>query len=240
MIKIENFTKKYNNYIAVNNFNMLCKKGEITGIIGPNGAGKTTILKAITGRHFGVGKITIENHDINEDFSIIRNLTGFVVEQTELPGEYTVREYLLIKAELHGLKKEALKNAFTDITKKCSLEDVLNFKIKTLSKGYKERLNFAQALIYNPPVLVLDEPVTGLDPSQIIQMRKLILSLKNKHTILLSTHLMQEAESLCDRIYIINKGSLVDFGTKEEICKKNNSQTLEEAYFKLIDLGDKK
>ena len=191
MIKIENFTKKYNNYIAVNNFNMLCKKGEITGIIGPNGAGKTTILKAITGRHFGVGKITIENHDINEDFSIIRNLTGFVVERTELPGEYTVREYLLIKAELHGLKKEALKNAFTDITKKCSLEDVLNFKIKTLSKGYKERLNFAQALIYNPPVLVLDEPVTGLDPSQIIQMRKLILSLKNEHTILLSTHLMQ-------------------------------------------------
>ena len=215
---------------------MLCKKGEITGIIGPNGAGKTTILKAITGRHFGVGKITIENHDINEDFSIIRNLTGFVVEQTELPGEYTVREYLLIKAELHGLKKEALKNAFTDIT----IKDLKNKCYRTLSGGQQQRVLLARALCATKSLLLLDEPVTGLDPSQIIQMRKLILSLKNEHTILLSTHLMQEAESLCDSIYIINKGCLVDFGTKEEICKKNNSQTLEEAYFKLIDLGDKK
>ncbi|WP_294429983.1 ABC transporter ATP-binding protein [uncultured Treponema sp.] len=230
MIEIKSFSKKYSSHasgVAVKDFSMTCRKGEITGILGLNGAGKTTVLKAICGRHFATsGEILVDGVNVSENPEKVRNLTGFVAEVPQFPEEFTVSEYLLMCAQLHGIKKiPSLKNL--------SLEELLPKKIRTLSKGQRERVNFAQALIYEPSVLVLDEPASGLDPAQIINMRNLIKSLKNDHTIILSTHLMQEVESLCDFVYIIHNGRLAASGTKEDIASSFCCKNLEEAFFKI-------
>ncbi|MBQ0050960.1 MAG: ABC transporter ATP-binding protein [Treponema sp.] len=232
-VKIEGFTKRYKDFLAVEDFSMECREGQITGILGPNGAGKTTILKAICGRHFATsGTVIVNETEAEEEIEDVRNSTGFVMEEPDLPGEYTVQEYLQTVLSLHNSEKvtgDYVKNLF----EKLSLDELKSKKIKKLSKGQKQRVNFAQALIYNPKVLVLDEPATGLDPAQILTMRKLVQSLKQNHTILISTHLMQEVEALCDYIYIMNHGRCVAKGTKEQIILTTNAINLEEAFFKL-------
>ncbi len=234
MIELIGFSKNYKNFTAVNDFSIKCESGKITGILGPNGAGKTTILKAVCARHFASkGKVLINGFDACEDAEQIRSLTGFVTEQENLPGEYFVHEYLSQMADLHGLSKDEKLSAIKRVSKECDLDDIVTKKIRTLSKGQRERVNFAQALIHNPPVLVLDEPASGLDPAQILRMRKLVTSLKENHTILLSTHLMQEVDALCDTIFIINRGKLVASGTAEDIKKQTSCKTLEDAFFKL-------
>ncbi|MBP5284051.1 MAG: ABC transporter ATP-binding protein, partial [Treponema sp.] len=203
MIELENFTKKYGSKTVVSGINMTCRKGLITGILGPNGAGKTTILKAVTARHFATsGNVRINGTDCQDDFIKVRSLTGFVTENPSFPEEYKVFEYLEQVMTLHESPRKNLEK----VRELCSLDDVWENRISTLSKGYRERLNFAQCLIYEPQILVLDEPASGLDPNQILKMRSLVKSLKKDHTILLSTHLMQEVESLCDYIYIISGG----------------------------------
>ena len=231
MIELKNFSKEYDSFKAVSNLSYTFEKGTITGILGPNGAGKTTILKALTGRHFASeGKVIFsETIDAAQAPEKIRNLTGFVEETASLPGEYTVKEYITFVAELHGCNQAAVEN----VIKKCSLEKYKNKKINSLSKGYKERVNFAQALVYNPEILILDEPASGLDPQQIVNMRALVKDLSKDHTIILSTHLMQEVEALCEKVLIINHGKLLAQGTKDEIVKNTVTKNLEEAFFKL-------
>lgn len=231
MIELKNFSKEYDSFKAVSNLSYTFEKGTITGILGPNGAGKTTILKALTGRHFASeGKVIFsETIDASQAPEKIRNLTGFVEETASLPGEYTVKEYITFVAELHGCNQAAVEN----VIKKCSLEEYKNKKINSLSKGYKERVNFAQALVYNPEILILDEPASGLDPQQIVNMRALVKDLSKDHTIILSTHLMQEVEALCEKVLIINHGKLLAQGTKDEIVKNTVTKNLEEAFFKL-------
>ena len=252
---------------AVSDINMTCEKGCITGILGLNGAGKTTILKAITARHFATsGSVLVEGIEAGENAEQVRNLTGFVEEEPKLPGEYTVEEYLNMVASLHGQKIPCMdagtrakrefserkfsyesKNPRTDFLfeesvwqyeNSLSISDLLPKKIKTLSKGQRQRVNFAQALIYNPSVLVLDEPASGLDPAQIINMRSLVKSLKADHTILLSTHLMQEVDSLCDKVYILHEGKIAASGRPDEIASQFKCKNLEEAFFKITSASD--
>ncbi|MBR1405172.1 MAG: ABC transporter ATP-binding protein [Treponema sp.] len=238
MIELQNFSKSYsskNDSFAVKDFSMVCKKGEITGLLGLNGAGKTTILKAICARHFATnGSVLVERLNASEESEQVRELTGFVAEEPHFPEEYTVFEYLNMVAELHGMNSKTRMN--TD-ERGLDITELLHKKIRTLSKGQRERVNFAQALIYNPSVLVLDEPASGLDPAQIVNMRKLVKSLKSDHTILLSTHLMQEVEALCDRVYIIHEGKLAASGTAEEIARSSGCKNLEEAFFKITTTG---
>ena len=274
MIELTHFSKSYSSQKtpAVADFSMTCEKGEITGLLGPNGAGKTTILKAICARHFATsGSVLIEGVDASEESEKVRNLTGFVQEEPNLPSEYTVEEYLHMVAELHGIndlkpqittdlhrldadnsvissERSESRNLVAEenrcldyarhdnapsLTESLSLTELLSKKIRTLSKGQRSRVNFAQALVYNPKVLVLDEPASGLDPAQIIAMRNLVKSLKADHTILLSTHLMQEVESLCDKIYVIHEGKCVAHGTADKIIAETGAKNLEEAFFRL-------
>lgn len=232
MVSLVDFTKAYNSSVAVDKVNMNFEKGKITGILGPNGAGKTTILKAICARHFATkGKVLVNQIDAQEESEKIKKITGFVEESAVLNSSLTVREYLKFKAELYKVPAEKIESTI----KLCSLEEVKNKKVKNLSKGYMERVNFAGALIYDPEVLILDEPATGLDPAQIIKMRSLVKELACDKTIILSTHLMQEAEALCDKIYILNRGKVLAEGSIEEICKLTGCSDLEKSYFTLIE-----
>ena len=236
MIELSDFTKSYakKSHPAVDHVSLVCKKGQITGLLGLNGAGKTTILKAICARHFPTyGTVRVEGYDSFEDTEKVRLVTGFVTENALLPSSYTVHEYLSMRSSMLEIPESSIAEAVKRVADLCSLDDVLGKKIRSLSKGYKERVNFAQALIHNPPVVVLDEPASGLDPSQIIRMRSLVKSLKKDHTIILSTHLMQEVEALCDEVYILHNGNIVAQGSAASIADDAKCATLEDAFFKL-------
>ena len=240
MIELIDFSKSYNSKdYAVKNFFMTCKPGKITGLLGINGAGKTTILKAICARHYPTsGKILVNGIDSSLYPEKIKSVTGFVEEQNSSSflqaNDFTVYEYLLFFASLNCEKNRVFERLQT-VKKDFSLEDVWSKKTGKLSQGFKKRVAFACALIHDPEVLVFDEPAGGLDPSQIIKVRQLIKSLKKTHTILLSTHLMQEVDALCDYIYIINKGIRAAFGTAESITKEQNCRNLEQAFLKITE-----
>lgn len=240
MVELKNFTKKYNGFLAADNISCSFEKNLITGILGPNGAGKTTILKAISGRHFPTdGHIFIDSQKYGkiescEEPAKVRNITGFVEELPQLPEDYTVKEYLCEVCDLHSADKKSVLEA----EKLFSLEEVFLKKIKELSKGFRERVNFAQAFVYNPEILILDEPASGLDPAQIVNMRKTVKKLAENHTIILSTHLMQEAESLCDKIIILNHGKVLIAGTIDSITGETKTKNLEEAFFYLVKKSD--
>lgn len=234
MVELKSFSKKYSSHsenFAVKDFSLVCESAKITGILGLNGAGKTTILKAICAQHFATeGQVLVDLLDASEFPQKIRNLTGFVQEEPDLKPNFTVIEYIKMSAMLHNCPLENVEK----VIKECSLEEVKFKKIKTLSKGFRERVNFAQALVYNPPVLVLDEPASGLDPNQIINMRALVKELAKEKTIILSTHLMQEAESLCDTICIIFNGQKKIHGTISQILSETGTKSLEEAFMSLV------
>jgi len=241
MIELINFSKKYGEIYAVNNFSYKFEKGIITGIIGPNGAGKTTLLKALAARHFAtVGDIFITSskyncsYEIRDNLELTKKIIGFVEEIPIFPEEFTVNEFLKFLVDIYGVSESKLE----EIIESCSLEDVLYKKIKIISKGYKERLNFARALLSDSEILILDEPSSGLDPNQIILMRNFIKTLSKNKTIILSTHLMQEAYSLCDKIIIMNQGNMLISGTIEYICSKTNTKNLEEAFLMLTENKD--
>ncbi|WP_147614747.1 ABC transporter ATP-binding protein [Treponema pectinovorum] len=237
MIQLKDFTKFYGDLKALDKVSLTFKDNSITGILGLNGAGKTTLLKALTGRHFASeGEVLFflegeESFNATDFPTRVRQITGFVQENATFINEsqYTVQEYLSFVASIHSCpKKNVLKTL-----EQCSLLEVKNQKIKNLSKGFRERVNFAQALVYEPKILVLDEPASGLDPNQIANMRSLVKDLGKNHTIVLSTHLMQEAQALCQNIVILDKGKFLIQGTIEEICLKTGAKNLEEAFFSL-------
>lgn len=246
MIELIDFKKEYYNIsqktpvFSVNDINIKINKGQIIGLLGPNGSGKSTIIKAICGFHFPTeGKVLVSNeNNVITDIELFpekaMELIGYVPEQSILPGEMKVYDFLEYSGKMHGLSGEKLLQAIKEAVKVCSLEKILSKKIKTISKGYAQRVSFAQAIIHNPPNLILDEPVSGLDPSQIIQMRELIKKLSETKAVLMSTHLLQEVNSLCDEVYIISEGKVVINGSESYITTKTESKNLEEAFFKLI------
>lgn len=234
MIEIEHFCKSYNsrNSFCVKDINITVPEGKIVGLLGPNGSGKTTIMKAVCGFHYpSDGKITVSGINICDENDKAMKLVGYVPEISLLPGEMKVCDLLDYVCTVHNIvnKEEAIKS----VSNECGIEKFLSKKIKTLSKGQQQRVSFAQCLIYNPENLILDEPISGLDPAQIQQMRNLIKKLSAKKAILLSTHILQEINSLCDYIYILCNGKIAAHGSAREIEEMTGCGSLEEAFIKL-------
>lgn len=226
-IVVENLTKQYGPQKAVDNISFRVNTGEILGFLGPNGAGKTTTMKMITtylkptGGNAKVGEFSI--HD--EPESIKRNI-GYLPENNPLYGEMPVIDYLMFVANLQGIEKSKIRERLLEMIILCGLEDEKHKKIGELSKGYKQRVGLAQALIHNPEVLILDEPTSGLDPNQIVEIRELIKKIGREKTVILSSHILAEVEATCDRILIINKGKIVADGTASELRKQSEGHEI--------------
>ena len=217
MIEVKNLTKKYGAHVAVDNISFEVHEGEILGFLGPNGAGKSTTMNILTGYLSATnGTVTINGHDILDEPNEAKANIGYLPEQPPLYPDMTVREYLNF---MFDLKKCPLprQRHIAEICKVLKIENVYGRLIRNLSKGYKQRVGFAQALIGNPPVLILDEPTVGLDPNQIVEIRTLIKMLGKHHTTILSSHILSEIEAVCDRIVIINHGQIVANDTAAEL-----------------------
>lgn len=219
MIEVKNLTKKYGDKLAVNNISFKVEKGEILGFLGPNGAGKSTTMNMLTGYISSTsGHILINGKDILEQPKEAKANIGYLPEIPPLYLDMTVDAYLNFMFDLKKCKLPRRAH-LDDVCGLCKISDVRKRVIKNLSKGYKQRVGLAQALINNPPVLILDEPTVGLDPNQIIEIRSLIKKLGKKHTVILSSHILPEIQAVCDRIIIINKGTVAADGTADEIAK---------------------
>jgi len=220
MIEIQNLTKRYGQITAVNNLNFTVEKGEILGFLGPNGAGKSTTMKIITGYISSTeGSVKVGGYDIMENPREVKKRIGYLPEQPPLYVDMTVYEYLDFVSDLKGVDKRKKAGQIKDIMELVKIGDHRGRLIKNLSKGYKQRVGLAQALIGNPEVLILDEPTVGLDPKQIIEIRKLIKALGNEHTIILSSHILPEVSAVCERVVIINKGEIAAVDTPENLSK---------------------
>lgn len=219
MIEVKNLTKRYGDKLAVNNISFSVEKGEILGFLGPNGAGKSTTMNMLTGYISSTsGHILINGKDILEQPKEAKANIGYLPEIPPLYFDMTVDAYLNFMFDLKKCKLPRRAH-LDDVCSLCKISDVRKRVIKNLSKGYKQRVGLAQALINNPPVLILDEPTVGLDPNQIIEIRSLIKRLGKKHTVILSSHILPEIQAVCDRIIIINKGTVAADGTADEIAK---------------------
>ncbi len=224
-IKVENLTKYYGEQAAVNDISFEVKTGEIVGFLGPNGAGKSTTMKMITTYLTpSNGKIFVDGIDISEDSLAVRKKIGYLPEQNPLYNDMNVVDYLVYAAELQSIDKSKINDAVKKMIKVCGLEDVRHKDIGELSKGYRQRVGLAQALIHDPDVLLLDEPTSGLDPNQIIEIRKLIKDIGKQKTLMLSTHILQEVQASCSRVIIINKGEIVADNTTEALQKQFEGQ----------------
>lgn len=223
MLEVKNLTKAYGEKRAVDDITFTVNRGEILGFLGPNGAGKSTTMNIITGYlSSSEGTVTVDGHDILGDPIKAKAKIGYLPEHPPLYLDMTVREYLDFMYELKKCKLPRQKH-IAEICRLVKIEDVYGRLIKNLSKGYKQRVGFAQALIGNPPVLILDEPTVGLDPNQIIEIRTLIKSLGKHHTVILSSHILPEIEAVCDRIVVINKGVIVADDTPKALSEKYSS-----------------
>lgn len=220
MIEIVNLTKKYGQIKAVDNLNFTVNKGEILGFLGPNGAGKSTTMNIITGYLPSTeGTVKVCGYDILEEPKEVKKRIGYMPELPPLYMDMTVIEYLKFVSELKMVNKKVRKSQLDDIMELVKITHVRNRLIKNLSKGYKQRVGLAQALVGAPEVLILDEPTVGLDPQQIIEIRKLIKALGKEHTIILSTHILPEVSAVCERVVIINKGQIAAIDTPENLSK---------------------
>ncbi|MCA4896614.1 MAG: ATP-binding cassette domain-containing protein [Cytophagales bacterium] len=220
-IKIENLSKRYGAQRAVDNISFEVKAGEILGFLGPNGAGKSTTMKMITGYlSVGDGTIFIGGKKLQESGDEIKRHIGYLQENNPLYLDMPVIEYLGFCAALQGVEKGMINERIRKMVSVCGLNAEKHKKIGELSKGYRQRVGLAQALIHDPEILVLDEPTTGLDPNQIVEIRKLIREIGKEKTVILSTHILPEVEATCDRILIINKGRIVADGTSETLRKQ--------------------
>jgi len=217
-IQVENITKKYGQQLALNNVSFEVKAGEVVGFLGPNGAGKSTLMKILTGYlapNQGIARIC--GLKVDGDKIDFRARIGYLPENNPLYPEMYVKEYLSMVAGFYHLKNR--KKRINEVVEMTGLSTEISKKIGALSKGYRQRVGLAQALIHNPEVLILDEPTSGLDPNQLDEIRNLITSISKEKTVMLSTHIMQEVEAICNRIIIINKGNLVADKTPDEIKK---------------------
>lgn len=216
MIEVENLTKKYGSHVAVDNLSFRVERGMIYGFLGPNGAGKSTTMNMMTGYIAATsGTVKINGYDILKNPEQAKKSIGYLPELPPVYPDMTVYEYLKFVAELKKVKKNERQAQIEDVMNQTQIEDVKGRLIKNLSKGYKQRVGLAQAIIGYPEVIILDEPTVGLDPKQIIEIRELIRELAKKHTIILSSHILSEVSAVCDHIMIISKGKLVASDTPE-------------------------
>ena len=218
MIEVKQLTKHYGITVAAKDVSFSVKKGEVLGFLGPNGAGKTTTMKIITCfMPPTAGTVEVDGYDILENPLAVRSKIGYLPEQTPLYSDMTVESYLYFIAEVRQIHPRDRRERVNKMIETCSLKGVLKKDIGALSKGFKQRVGLAQAMIHDPQILILDEPTSGLDPNQIIEIRKLIKELGKEKTIILSTHILPEVSATCDRVIIINDGQLVASGTPQEL-----------------------
>jgi ABC-2 type transport system ATP-binding protein len=226
-IIVENLTKIYGTQRAVDNISFKVHTGEVLGFLGPNGAGKTTTMKAITSYLvFNKGSIHVGEFSVLEQAEEVKKRIGYLPENNPLYNDMPVVDYLRFVAKIQGIDKSRIKGRILEMVKLCGLEGEKHKKIGELSKGYRQRVGLAQALIHDPEVLILDEPTAGLDPNQIVEIRDLIRTIGREKTVLLSSHILAEVEATCDRILIINKGKIVADGTPENLRKKAQGQEM--------------
>lgn len=231
MIELKNVTKKYNNFKAIDDISFKIEEGEIVGFLGPNGAGKSTTMSIITGYIEPTkGKIIVNGYDISQKAKQAKKQIGYMPENTPLYSELTVKEFISYMADLKLVKSKEKKSEIKRVIDQTSLQEVQSKLVRNLSRGYKQRVSLAGALVGNPPILILDEPTVGLDPKQVTEIRNLIKSLKEKHTILISSHILSEINQMCNKIIIINKGKIIRVDKTENIeteTQNNNSNIKE-------------
>ena len=234
MIEVSHLTKQYGNHLAVDDVSFTVADGQICGLLGPNGAGKSTIMNILTGYLSATsGQVTVVGHPLPEEADAAKACVGYLPEQPPLYPEMTVQEYLTFAAELKGVKKAERKEQVCRAARRTGLETVLPRLIRSLSKGYKQRVGIAQALLGSPRLIILDEPTVGLDPAQVIEIRKLIRELGQAHTVILSSHILSEVQAVCQQILILSKGHLAAAGSLEGLTADGKS--LEEVFLELTD-----
>ena len=232
MIEVSHLTKKYGGHLAVDDVSFTVEDGQIYGLLGPNGAGKSTIMNILTGYLSATsGQVTVAGHPLPEEADEAKACVGYLPEQPPLYPEMTVGEYLNFVAELKKVPRAQRKEQVLRAARRTGLEKVLPRLIRSLSKGYKQRVGIAQALLGNPKIIILDELTVGLDPAQVIEMRKLIRELGKAHTVILSSHILSEVQAVCQQVLILSKGKLAASGTLQELTADGRS--LEEVFLAL-------
>ena len=229
MINIENLVKDYGDTRALNGINVSIPRGQVIGLLGPNGAGKSTTLRILTGYLKPTsGKITVKGLDVTEHPTEVKKMIGYLPESAPLYSEMLVYDYLAYIADLRGMKKPEKDIRIKELSELCGIKEVMHRPVRTLSKGYKQRVGLAQALIDDPEILVLDEPTSGLDPNQIVEIRSIIREIGREKTVIFSTHILSEAEAACSRIVIVNKGDIAADGSTEMLkTARSSSRNLE-------------
>ena len=236
MIEVKNVTKKFGNFTAVDNITFTVNDGEVVGFLGPNGAGKSTTMNMITGfTEPTEGTIIIDGYDIQKKPLKAKKCIGYMPEGVPLYSELTVKEFVTYIAELKGMPRNEKKEKVNEVLEETGLTDVSKKLIRNLSRGYRQRVSLAGALIGDPKVIILDEPTVGLDPRQIADIRKLIKDLGKKHTVILSSHILSEVSQICEKVIIINKGKIVAIDSPENLEKKTQNKNII-----LITVEDKK
>ena len=231
MIELINFSKSYGNFPAVKNVSFSVRQNEILGLLGPNGSGKTTIMKALTGIHYpSSGEVLVNGLSIEKNPEEIKKMIGYLPENNPLYNDLTVNEYMDFISSARLFSGKEKKDAIEKALFTCNIESESKKRIDKLSRGYRQRLGLAQAIVHDPPILILDEPSSGLDPNQIIEFRSLIKKLGKKKIIILSTHILREVVALCSNIIILNNGEVAAQGIYDEICTE---QSLEDIFIKL-------
>ena len=232
MIEVSHLTKKYGHRLAVEDVSFAVADGGICGLLGPNGAGKSTIMNILTGYLSATsGQVTVAGHPLPEEADAAKKCVGYLPEQPPLYPEMTVQEYLDFAAELKGVKKAERKEQVCSAARRTGLEKVLPRLIRSLSKGYRQRVGIAQTLLGSPKLIILDEPTVGLDPAQVIEIRKLIRELGQAHTVILSSHILSEVQAVCQQVLILSKGRLAASGSLQELTADGRS--LEEVFLEL-------
>ena len=232
MIEVSHLTQKYGHRLAVEDVSFAVADGGICGLLGPNGAGKSTIMNILTGYLSATsGQVTVAGHPLPEEADAAKKCVGYLPEQPPLYPEMTVQEYLDFAAELKGVKKAERKEQVRSAARRTGLAKVLPRLIRSLSKGYRQRGGIAQALLGSPKLIILDEPTVGLDPAQVIEIRKLIRELGQAHTVILSSHILSEVQAVCQQVLILSKGRLAASGSLQELTADGRS--LEEVFLEL-------
>ena len=237
MVEVSHLSKQYGSHPAIENLSFTVEDGQIYGLLGPNGAGKSTIMNILTSYLAPTsGEVKVAGYGLPEEAQQAKACVGYLPEQPPLYPEMTVQEYLMFAAELKGVKKVQRKEQVLKAARRTGLESVLPRLIRSLSKGYRQRVGIAQALLGSPKLIILDEPTVGLDPAQVIEIRKLIQELGRAHTVILSSHILSEVQAVCSRVLILSKGKLVAEGTPEELGEKLNPGSC----LRATVLGDRK
>ena len=232
MIQVENLTKYYSDFCAVDQINFNIKKGEILGLLGPNGAGKTTTLRMLTGYFMpSSGTIRVQDYLLDEHLLDIKNMMGYLPESAPLYHSMLVYDYLNYVAGIRGMDKNQRISRIRELVNLCGLDDIMHRSINELSKGLNQRVGLAHAMMTDPEILILDEPTSGLDPNQIVEIRNIIRQIGEEKTVILSTHILSEVEATCDRVIIINKGKIV-----ADDIMENLKQSAGQKYFINLEL----